>query len=89
MGTIPPDSFTPEVQGDPVPLPPGEFCPDRTHCGTGRGHAGRGWKTGVFGLRETGHLSGCLPRRSLDFKIKSIPHMDSNKAKTNHLLHRN
>ena len=34
--------------------------PDRTRCGTGLGHAGSGWKTGAFGLREAKGLSGSL-----------------------------
>ena len=54
-----PDSFGTEIGGDSVPLSLGD-CPDRTRCGIGRGHAGNGWKTSVFGLREAEALSGCL-----------------------------
>ena len=71
-----PDSFGTEVRGDPVPLSLGDG-PDRTHCGIGLGHAGSGWKTGAFGLREAKGLSSgwlSLPWWSLSYDIKSIPH---------------
>ena len=80
-----PDSLGTEVGGDPVPLPFGDG-PDRTRCGTGRGHAGSGWKTGAFGLREAESLSGgLLPSSwwSLSYEIKSIPH---NNQQQGHLL---
>ena len=69
-----PDSLGMEVRGDPVSLSLGD-CLDRTCCGTGQGHAGSGWKTGAFGLREAEGLSGSWPLWwSLSYEIKSIPH---------------
>ena len=70
-----PDSFGSKIGGDPVPLSLRD-CTDRTRCGIGLGHGGRGWKTGALGLREAEGLScGLLspPWWSLFYKIRSIP----------------
>ena len=69
-----------------MPLSHGN-CPDRTRCGTGRGHAGSGWKTGTLGLREAKGLSGgWSPWWSLDYNQINPSNKASTKTHTTCLI---
>ena len=76
-----PDSFGPEIGGDPVPLSLRD-CTDRTRCRISLGHGGSGWKTGVLGLRETEGLScGWLLSPWWSLSYKSNQSLEANKYK--------